>query len=64
MRPLGVTLSAYFEFIRAALLAVWGIGIMFVSGLASRLVSLAAEGNAAQRFLAGFGHFLFVALLV
>jgi uncharacterized membrane protein (DUF2068 family) len=37
---------------------------MFVSGLASRLVSLAAEGNAAQRFLAGFGHFLFVALLV
>lgn len=64
MRPVGVTLSAYFQFVRAVLLAVWGIGIMFVSGLASRFVSLAAEGSAAQRFLAGFGHFLFVAFLL
>ena len=64
MRPVGVTLSAYFQFVRAALLVLWAMAIMFVSGMVSRLAALATEGNAVQRFLAGFGRFLFAALLI
>jgi hypothetical protein len=64
MRPLGVTLSAYFEFLRAALLAALGLGVLFVGGLASRLAALAAEGNSMQRILAGMGHFVSAILLV
>jgi len=44
MRPLGVTLSAYFQFVRAALMATFAFGVRFVGGLASRLAALAAEG--------------------
>ena len=64
MRPLGVTLSAYFQFIRAGLFTLLALGLLFVGGMASRLASLAAEGNGVQRFLSGFGHFLFVAFLI
>jgi uncharacterized membrane protein (DUF2068 family) len=64
MRPLGVTLSAYFEFFRAALLAALGLGVLLVGGLASRLAALAAEGNSMQRILSGFGHFISAILLI
>lgn len=64
MRPVGVTLSAYFQFVRAALLALWAMAIMFIGGMVSHLAALATEGNAVQRFLAGFGRFLFAALLI
>ena len=64
MRPLGVTLCAYFQFVRAALTAALALGVLFVGGLASRLASLAEEGNSIQNFLSGFGRFLAVALLV
>jgi len=64
MRPLGVTLSAWFEFLRAALIGLVALGVMFVGGVASRLAALAAEGNAMQRFLAGFGKFVGMALLI
>jgi hypothetical protein len=64
MRPLGVTLSAYFQFVRSALLAILALGILFVGGMASRLAAVATEGNAVQRLLSGFGHFLAMAFLI
>jgi Predicted membrane protein (DUF2127) len=64
MRPTGVTLSAVFQLFRGALVALFALGIFFVGGMASRLASLAAEGNTLQRFIAGFGHFVGVALLI
>jgi uncharacterized membrane protein len=64
MRPLGVTLSAYFQFFRAALIALVAGGVMFVGGMASRLASLASEGNRLQEFLGSFGKFLGMVLLV
>lgn len=64
MRPLGVTLSAYFQFFRAFLLCVLALGARFLGGMAARLASVASEGNAAQRFLSGFGHFLSMAFLI
>jgi hypothetical protein len=64
MRPLGVTLSAYFQFVRSVLLAIFALAILFVGGMASRLAAVAAEGNAVQRILSGFGHFLAMAFLI
>jgi uncharacterized membrane protein len=64
MRPLGVTLSAYFQFVRATLMATLALGILFVGSMASRLASVAEEGNGLQRFLSGFGHFLAMAFLI
>jgi hypothetical protein len=63
MRPLGVTLTAYFEFICAGFFIVLSLALLFVGGMASRLAVLATEGNGVQRFLSGFGHFLFVVFL-
>ncbi|HTZ48421.1 MAG TPA: hypothetical protein VMH20_12560 [Verrucomicrobiae bacterium] len=64
MRPLGVTLSAFFQFFRAFLLCILALGARFLGSVAARLASVASEGNAAQRFLSGFGHFLSMALLI
>ena len=64
MRPFGVTLCAWFQFVRAALVASLALGVFFVGGMASRLASLAAEGNTIQSFLSGFGRFLSMALLI
>jgi predicted membrane protein DUF2127 len=64
MRPLGVTLAAYFQFVRAALFAILALGVLFVGGMASRLVSLASEGNSLQKILSSFGHFLSMAFLI
>ncbi len=64
MRPTGVTLSAYFQFFRGAVLALFAGGIFFVGGMASRLASLAAEGNNLQRFLGSLGNFVGAALLI
>jgi hypothetical protein len=64
MRPLGVTLCAYFQFVRAALMATLAFGVLFVGGLASRLAALAAEGNSLQRILSGFGHFVSMLLII
>jgi len=62
MRPLGVTLAAYFQFLRGALIALLAVGVLLAGSMASRLASIASEGNILQRFLAGFGHFIGVAL--
>ena len=64
MRPLGVTLAAYFQFIRALVVALFALGVYFVSGMASRVAALAAEGNTLQRVLHGFGHFIGAAMLI
>ena len=64
MRPTGVTLTAYFQFFRGAIVALFAAGIFFVGGMASRLAALAAEGNNLQKFLGGLGHFVGVALLI
>jgi len=64
MRPLGVTLSACYEFLRAFLIGLAALGVLFVGGQASRLAGAAAEGNTLQRFLAGFGKFVGIALLL
>jgi hypothetical protein len=61
---LGVTLAAGYEFLRAFLISVVALGVLFVGEVASRLAGLAAEGNALQRFLAGFGKFVGLALLI
>jgi hypothetical protein len=61
---LGVTLSAYFQFVRAGLMATLALGVLFLGGLASRLAALAAEGNSLQRILSGFGHFVSMLLVV
>ena len=59
MRPLGITLSAYFQFVRAALLTILALAIKFVGSMASRLVALAAEGSSIQRFLSGSRYLFF-----
>ncbi len=64
MRPLGVTLTACFEFLRSALIALFAGGVLFVGNVASRVVGLAAEGNLLHNLLTGFGKFVGVALLV
>jgi uncharacterized membrane protein (DUF2068 family) len=64
LRPLGVTLAACFEFLRAALLALFAGGVLFVGNVAARMAGMAAEGNLLQNLLAGFGKFVGAALLV
>ena len=56
MRPLGVTLIGYYQILRGLISALFGLSILAFAGLAAKLVSLAAEGNAMQRLLSGFGH--------
>lgn len=62
MRPLGVTLSACFQFLRGLLLALLAAGILLAGGLTSHLAALADQGNL-QRLFSGLGHFLGIALL-
>lgn len=64
MRPLGVTLSAYFQFLRGFVVALFALGVYFVTGMASRVAALAAEGNTLQRALHGFGRFIGTAMLI
>ena len=64
MRPLGVTLSAWFELVRAALISLVGLAVTLVGRVASRLAAVAAEGNTLQGVLAGFGKFVGIALLI
>jgi Predicted membrane protein (DUF2127) len=64
MRPLGVTLSACFEFLRGLAVVLFALGVYFVTGMASRVAALAAEGSTLQRALHGFGRFIGTALLI
>lgn len=56
MRPLGVTLIGFYQILRGVLGVLFGLSIMAFAGLAAKLASLAAEGNAFERLLHGFGH--------
>ena len=56
MRPLGVTLVGWYQILRGLLSLLFGLCVLLFSGLAAKLASLAAEGNAVERFLSAFGH--------
>lgn len=68
MRPLAVTLIGIYQILRGALGVLFGLSLMLFTGLAARLASLAAEGNAVERILhslgrvAGVGVFVFALL--
>jgi hypothetical protein len=57
MRPLGVTLVGLYQILRGVLGLLFGVSVLLFTGLAAKLSSLAAEGNATGRFFGGFGHF-------
>jgi uncharacterized membrane protein (DUF2068 family) len=56
MRPLGVTLVGFYQILRGLIGLLFGLSILLFAGLAAKLVSLAAEGNAVEGLLSGFGH--------
>jgi hypothetical protein len=56
MRPLGVTLVGFYQILRGVLGLLFGLSHLLFTGLAGKLASLAAEGNATGRFFGGFGH--------
>ena len=56
MRPLGVTLVGFYQILRGVLGLVFGLSLLVFTGLAHKLASLAAEGNATGRFFGGLGH--------
>src|SRR5258707_4112176 len=56
MRPLGVTLIGIYQILRGALGVLFGLSLLLFTGLAAKLASLAAEGNAFERVLHNFGR--------
>jgi uncharacterized membrane protein (DUF2068 family) len=56
MRTLPVTLIGFYQLLRGVIGVLFGLSILAFTGLAAKLASLAAEANAAQRFLTGLGH--------
>jgi uncharacterized membrane protein (DUF2068 family) len=56
MRPLGVTFVGCYQILRGVLSLLFGLSVLLFSGLAAKLASLAAEGNAVERLLREFGH--------
>jgi len=64
MRPLAVTLIGYYQILRGLISGLFGLSILAFAGLAAKLASYAAEGNALQRFLSSFGHVAGLIVLV
>ncbi|MBI3644746.1 MAG: hypothetical protein HY233_02090 [Acidobacteriales bacterium] len=64
MRPLGVTLIGIYQILRGVLGVLFGLSLMLFTGLAARLASLAAEGNAVERILHSLGRVAGVGVLV
>jgi uncharacterized membrane protein (DUF2068 family) len=64
MRPLGVTLAAIYQMVRGLFQLLFALGVMLFTGLTAKLASLAAEGNAISRFLAAFGKYLGIVLII
>jgi uncharacterized membrane protein (DUF2068 family) len=64
MRPLGVSLIAIYQVLRGLVQVLFALGVVLFTGLTSKLASLAAEGNAVARFLAAFGKYLGIAIVV
>ena len=64
MRPLGVTLISLYQILRGALGVLFGLSLMLFTSLAAKLASLAAEGNALERILHGFGRMAGLGIVV
>jgi len=64
MRPLGVTLIAIYQILRGALGVLFGLSLMLFTGLAAKLASMAAEGNAVERVLHSFGRLAGLGIVV
>jgi uncharacterized membrane protein (DUF2068 family) len=64
MRPLGVTLVGFYQILRGLIALLFGLSVLLFAGLAAKLVSLAAEGNAVARYLSGFGHLVGLGIIV
>jgi hypothetical protein len=64
MRPLVVTLLGIYQILRGLMYTVFALSILAFGGLAAKLASLGAEGNAMQRFLSSFGHIAGLIVLV
>jgi len=56
MRPLGVTLVGFYQILRGIMGLVFGFFVVFYRGPSNKLASVAAQGNAVERLLSGFGH--------
>jgi uncharacterized membrane protein (DUF2068 family) len=56
MRPLGVTLVGFYQILRGVIGLLFGLSVLLFAGLVAKLASLAAEGNAVERLVHGFGH--------
>jgi uncharacterized membrane protein (DUF2068 family) len=64
MRPFGVTLVGFYQILRGVVGLLFGLSLLLFTGLAVKLASLAAEGNATGRFFAGFGRLASVAIIL
>jgi hypothetical protein len=64
MRPLGVTLVGFYQILRGVVALLFGLSILLFTGLATKLASLAAEGNAIERILRDFGQLTGVVIIV
>ena len=56
MRPLGISLIALYQILRSLAGLMFGLFILLYAGPANKLAAIAAQGNFAERFIAGFGH--------
>jgi hypothetical protein len=56
MRPRGVTLVGLYQMLRGAIALLFGVCVLLFTGLAAKLASVAAEGNAVGRVVHGLGH--------
>ncbi len=64
MRPLGVTLVGIYQILRGVIGLLFGLSVLLFTGLVAKLASLAAEGNAVERLLHGFGHAIGLVIIV
>ena len=64
MRPLPVILIGYYQILRGLVIGLFGLSVLAFAGLAAKLTSLVAEGNAVQQFLRTSGHIAGLIFLV
>jgi hypothetical protein len=64
MRPLGVTLVGLYQILRGVVGLLFGLSVLLFTGLIAKFASLAAEGNAIERLLHGFGHAVGLVIIV
>ena len=64
MRPLGVTLVGVYQILRGVIGLLFGLSVLLFTGLVAKVASLAAEGNAIERMLHGFGHAVGLVIIV